>query len=81
MLTGIHIRTTYTCHLEGDHWIFIKPEISRIYAVTDKDNTASRCVMEKLGMKHEKDVDLYDSVAEGYGLLPFYSIESGAYLG
>ena len=62
-------------------WIFIKPEISRVYAVTDKEDTASRRVMEKLGMKHEKDVDLYGSVAEGYGLLPFYSIDRGAYLG
>ena len=61
-------------------WIFTKPEISRIYAVTDKANTASRHVMEKFGMKHEKDVDLYDSVAEGEGLLPFYSIEREAYL-
>jgi len=56
-------------------WIFTKPEVSRVYAVTDKENTASRRVLEKLGMKHEKDVDLYNSVAEGEGMLPFYSIE------
>jgi ribosomal-protein-alanine N-acetyltransferase len=37
--------------------------------------------MEKLGMKHAKDVDLYDSVAKGEGLLPFYSIEREVYLG
>ena len=56
-------------------WIFIKPEVSRVYAVTDKENTVSRRVMEKLGMRHEKDVDLYDSVAKGEGLIPLYSIE------
>lgn len=61
-------------------WIFMQPKISRVYAVTDKENNASRRVMKKVGMKHEKDVDLYDSVAKGYGLLPFYSIERGAYL-
>ena len=61
-------------------WIFIKPEVSRVYAVTDKANTASRRVMEKFGMKHEKDVDLYDSVAGGEGLIPFYSIEREVYL-
>jgi len=44
------------------------------------ENTAFRRVMEKLGMKHEKDVDLYDSVAKGGGLLPFYSIDRKAYL-
>ncbi len=62
-------------------WIFVRPDVSRVHAVTDMGNTASRSVMEKIGMKHEKDVDLYDSVAKGEGLLPFYSIERGAYLG
>lgn len=61
-------------------WIFIKPEISRVYAVTDKENRASRRVMEKVGMTHDKDVDLYHSVADGEGLLPFYAIEREAYL-
>ncbi len=60
-------------------WIFKKPEIIRLYAVTDNDNIASRRVMEKLGMTHEKGVDLYDSVAKGEGLLPFYSIERERY--
>jgi len=36
--------------------------------------------MGKLGMKHSKDVDLYDSVAKGAGLQAFYSIERSAYL-
>ena len=61
-------------------WIFLRPDISRIYAVTDKVNTASRAVLEKVGMKHEKDVDLYDSVAKGAGLLPFYVLEREAHL-
>ena len=51
----------------------------RTTILSDMENTASRRVMEKLGMKHEKDVDLYDSVAKGEGLLPFYSIEREAY--
>ena len=61
-------------------WIFIKPEVSCVHAVTDKGNIASRGVMEKIGMKYEKDVDLYDSVAKGGGLLLFYSIERENYL-
>ncbi len=56
-------------------WIFSKPEVSRVYAVTDEGNFASRNVMEKTGMRQGKGVDLYDSVAKGEGLLPFYSIE------
>jgi len=60
-------------------WIFIKPDVFCVHAVTDKENIASRRVMEKIGMRHEKDVDLYDSVAKGNGLLPYYSIEREAY--
>lgn len=61
-------------------WIFTRPDVSRVYAVTDTGNTASRRVMEKLGMRHETDVDLYQSVAKGEGLLPFYTIERETYL-
>ncbi|MCP4024159.1 MAG: GNAT family N-acetyltransferase [Desulfobacteraceae bacterium] len=61
-------------------WIFIKPEVICVQAVTDMENIASRRVMEKIGMIHEKDVDLYDSVAKGNGLLPFYSIKREFYL-
>lgn len=61
-------------------WIFIKPEISRVYGVTDKENIASRRVMEKVEMKHEKDVDLYDPEAKREDLLQFYSIEREVYL-
>jgi len=61
-------------------WIFMEPKIPRVYAVTDNENNASRRVVEKVGMKHEKDVDLYDSVAKGVGLLPFYSINREDYL-
>lgn len=61
-------------------WIFTRPEIFRVHAVADKGNTGSRRVLEKIGMRHEKDVDLYDSVAKGEGLLPFYTIEREVYL-
>lgn len=61
-------------------WIFTRPDFSSVYAVTDKENTGSCLVLEKVGMQHEKDVDLYDSVAKGEGLLPFYVIEREAYL-
>jgi len=61
-------------------WIFIRPKVSCVHAVTDKENIASRSVMGKIGMRHEKNIDLYDSVAKGGGLLPFYSIDREAYL-
>ncbi|MCP3926826.1 MAG: GNAT family N-acetyltransferase [Desulfobacterales bacterium] len=56
-------------------WLFNKHEVPSVYAVTDINNVASQRVMEKVGMKYIKDVDLYDSVANGEGLLPFYSID------
>ena len=61
-------------------WIFSNPDISCVYAVVDNGNKASRSVLEKVGMKPEKDVDLYDSVAKGEGLLPFYALQREAYL-
>ena len=62
------------------NWIFKEPEINRVYAVTDKENIASNRIMQKVGMTCEKDVDLYNSVANGYGLLPYYSIDREAFL-
>ena len=35
--------------------------------------------MEKLGMTHEKNVDLYNPVDKGEGLLLFYAIEHEVY--
>ena len=61
-------------------WIFTRLTITCVYAVTDLENNTSRRVMEKVGMRHEKDVDLYNSVAKGRGLLPFYSVKREAYL-
>jgi [ribosomal protein S5]-alanine N-acetyltransferase len=62
------------------NWIFKKSEINRVHAVTDNGNIASNRIMQKVGMMYEKDVDLYDSVANGYGLLPYYSIEREVFL-
>jgi len=61
-------------------WIFIRPEVSCVHDVTDKENLASRSVMGKIGMRYEKDVDLYDSIEKGGGMLLFYSIDLEAYL-
>lgn len=48
--------------------------------VLGNGNIVSNCIMQKAGMKYEKDVDLYDSVANGYGLLPYYSVEREVFL-
>ncbi|MCG8618250.1 MAG: GNAT family N-acetyltransferase [Desulfobacterales bacterium] len=55
-------------------WLFSRTDIERAHAVTDHDNYGSQQVMKKIGMRHTKGVDLYDSVAKGNGLLPFFTI-------
>lgn len=40
-------------------WLFNSTEVSSVYAVTDRTNKASLRVMEKIGMRHTRDVDLY----------------------
>ncbi|THB79558.1 MAG: N-acetyltransferase [Desulfobacteraceae bacterium] len=55
-------------------WIFNHTAHTGVYAVTDTGNRASRKVMEKAGMRYKRGVDLYNSVAKGVGLLPFYAI-------
>lgn len=61
-------------------WIFSRPGISQVHGVTDHDNYGSKRVMEKVGMRHEKDVDLYDSFAKSGVLLPYYSVTRERYL-
>ena len=39
---------------------FTKLELSRLVALANPDNLASRRVMEKLGMRYEKEIELYD---------------------
>lgn len=73
---GLATEAVATC-LE---WIFTQRGIHRVHAVTDKPNAASQKVMEKTGMTYERDVDLYDSVAKGNGLLKLYSLDREAYL-
>ena len=60
-------------------WIFSARDFLCVHAVTDKGNKASRKVLEKVGMRYEKEVDLYDSVTSGNGLLPFYSLDRTRY--
>ena len=62
------------------NWIFTRTDVHRIHAVTDRDNYASQNVMAHIGMRHVKDVDLYNSVAKGNGLLPLFGIERKAYM-
>jgi len=64
----------------GLDWIFSQESVSRVYAVIDSGHEESGRVLEKLGMVHRDDVDLYDSVAGDAGLLPFYSVDLDNYI-
>ena len=60
-------------------WLFDRPGYTCAHAVTDADNLASRRLLQKVGMKYQGNVDLYDSVAKGNGLLPMYALTKEAY--
>jgi len=55
-------------------WVFSQDGISCVYAVFGREHTATRRVLEKLGMTQRGEVDLYDSVARDFGLLPLYTV-------
>lgn len=61
-------------------WVFSQDGISCVYAVFGREHTATRRVLEKLGMAQRGEVDLYDSVAQGLGLLPLYTVSRAMYL-
>jgi len=59
--------------------VFSAAAIESVCAVTNRTrNPASIRVLEKLGMTYEGEVDLWDSVQLGYGLLALYRLEAGA---
>ena len=61
-------------------YVFRATDTPRVHAVTYRElNPGSVRVLEKLGLTYERDVDLYDSVKRGRGLLPLYAIDREAY--
>ncbi len=73
---GIATESAFACM----DYLFAKGDVDSVYAVCDPDYRPTRNVLEKLGMKHARDVDLYDSVAKGYGLLPLHTVSRSGYL-
>jgi len=88
-LDGINIHRRYRCftvynagHLIGCQ-VFLhtnvhgtggRPDVFRVPAVTDKENTASHRVMEKSGMKYEKDVEISPRVWFMIGIVFYLTI-------
>jgi RimJ/RimL family protein N-acetyltransferase len=53
-------------------WIFTETDVERIHAVISPSNRASQRILEKAGLRLVGERDLYDSVALGLGLLPYF---------
>ncbi len=53
-------------------WILTATDVDRIHAVIHPSNRASQRVLEKAGLRLVGERDLYDSVALGLGLLPYF---------
>lgn len=61
-------------------WFFRRGEFGEFYACFDPINVGSKRILEKLGMTHAGDEDLWDSVKKGIGLLPVYVLSRERYL-
>ncbi len=53
-------------------WAFANSDIDGTYAVTFEENHASQAVLRKLGFEPGRGVDLYNSVADGRGLMRYF---------
>lgn len=53
-------------------WAFANSDINGIYGVTFAENQPSQAVLRKLGFTHTDDIDLYNSVRDGRGLMRYF---------
>lgn len=60
-------------------WLFDEAGHEACYACHAPWNTASGRILEKAGLIRRDDRDLWNSVARGLGLLPFYSLTREEY--
>jgi RimJ/RimL family protein N-acetyltransferase len=61
-------------------WYFISGGHERFYACFDPWNNGSKSILQKIGMTHSRDEDLWGSVDTGIGLLPVYTLDRQRYL-
>lgn len=55
-------------------WLFRNTAANKAWAVTYDDNIASQKVLLGLGMVQDGSIDLYNSISEGRGLMPYFYI-------
>jgi RimJ/RimL family protein N-acetyltransferase len=60
-------------------WFFGHGGFNEFYACCDSFNDGSKRILEKLGMVYYGDEDLWDSVAQGLGLVPVYTLNRETY--
>jgi RimJ/RimL family protein N-acetyltransferase len=70
----------YEAALAAVDWFFGQGGFEEFYACYDPINVGSKRILEKLGMVHVGDEDLWDSVEKGLGLIPVYVLARDKYL-
>ena len=61
-------------------WFFREAGHAACHACHAPWNPVSGRILQKAGLVRREDRDLWDAVARGIGLLPFYSVRRGEYL-
>ncbi len=61
-------------------WLFGNTNVSKIWGVTYKNNIGSQKVLQNLGMVHDGDIDLYNSISENRGLMPYFYMTKEMYV-
>ena len=60
-------------------WLFNNTFVTKIWGVTYKDNIGSQKVLQSVGMVYDGDINLYNSISEGRGLMPYFFMTSEMY--
>jgi [ribosomal protein S5]-alanine N-acetyltransferase len=60
-------------------WMFGNTDVTKIWGVTYKDNVGSQKILRSLGMVHDEDIDLYESISKNRGLMPYFYITKEMY--
>jgi RimJ/RimL family protein N-acetyltransferase len=66
--------------LRATAWYFEDGQFDRFYACYHPGNEGSRKILEAVGLVYSRDLDLWDSVANGLGKLPVLTQERSAWL-
>ena len=63
----------------GLDWFFLKGGHEHCYACTGRSHDSSKHDLQKIGLTHTSDEDLWGSVSQGFGLVPVFTSDRQTY--